>query len=265
MAIEFLILLAIVQGITEFLPISSSAHLIMAPKLLGVADQGVVIDGAVHVGTLVAVVTYFWREVRSAVIGGVDILRWRASPERKLALLLILATIPVMALGAVLKFAGLTDRLRDMEVIGWMTIIFGAALYLADRWSSTALTRRDWSWRHAAAMGGAQALALIPGVSRSGVTISAARSLGYGRIEAARLSMLMSVPTIIAGGALLSLDIVEQGAALGIDALIAATLSCLAALAALTVMMRMLRSWSFTPFVIYRLATGMALLWYAYA
>ncbi|MEM6439266.1 MAG: undecaprenyl-diphosphate phosphatase [Pseudomonadota bacterium] len=261
-----LVLIALIQGVTEFLPISSSGHLALFPALSGEADQGVLIDVAVHVGTLVAVIAYFRAETAEAIRGGLHILSGRLStPEARLAMLLIYATIPVVLCGAGLAFAGLTDLLRNVEVIAWATLAFGVVLWLADRWGGLEKPSEAWGWRDAGLMGLAQAVALIPGTSRSGITIAAARALGYQRVDAARLAMLMSIPTILAAGALAGLDLAAGGdAALGLDAAIAAVLSCLAALAALAVMMRMLETWTLTPFVLYRLALGGALLIYLY-
>ena len=257
-----LALIALIQGITEFLPISSSGHLALFPALTGEADQGLVIDVAVHVGTLVAVVVFFRAEVRAAALGGLHVATGRLStPEARLALMLVLATIPVVIAGVALAAADRTDVFRDVEVIAWATLVFGVVLWAADRWGARERAAERWTWGHALAMGLAQVLALIPGTSRSGITITAARALGYARVDAARLAMLMSIPTILAAGALATLDLVERGdAALGADAAVAAALACVSALAALAVMMRMLRTWSLTPFVIYRLALGSALL-----
>jgi undecaprenyl-diphosphatase len=267
MPLMTLALIALIQGITEFLPISSSGHLALFPALTGTADQGLVIDVAVHVGTLVAVIAYFRREVRAAVLGGVHVLFGRVStPEARLALLLVLATIPVVIAGLALSLAGMTALFRDVEVIAWATLIFGVVLWLADRLGPVSKPAEAWSVRDAAAMGFAQVLALIPGASRSGITITAARALGYRRVDAARLAMLMSIPTILAAGVVTGKELYDAGdVALGVDAAIAAGLACVAALAALAVMMRMLRTWSLTPFVIYRLALGGALLVWLYA
>lgn len=261
-----LILIALIQGITEFLPISSSGHLALFPALTGEEDQGLTLDVAVHVGTLVAVVAYFWREVRDAVFGGLHILTGRvATPQAKLALLLILATIPAIVCGLALALADMTDILRNVEIIAWATLVFGVVLWLADRFGGLEKRSEAWGWRDAALMGLAQAVALIPGTSRSGITITAGRALGYARVDAARIAMLMSVPTILAAGALATLDLVSSGnAALGLDAAIAAGLSCVAAFLALSVMMKMLETWSLTPFVVYRILLGGALLVWIY-
>ncbi|MBE1282017.1 MAG: undecaprenyl-diphosphate phosphatase [Rhodobacteraceae bacterium] len=261
-----LILVAVIQGITEFLPISSSGHLILLPGLTGLEDQGQVIDVAVHVGTLIAVVLFFWSDVRTGLIGLPRALAGRTdTPGSRLAMGLIVATIPTVIAGAILHFTGLSDALRSMTVIGWTMLGFGLVLYWADTYSPAIRTAPEWSLKHALIMGLWQALALIPGTSRSGITITGGRRLGYDRESAARLSMLMSIPTILASGTLLGLEVaIEANPAVIRDALIAAALACLSALAALTLMMRLLKSVSFTPYVVYRVILGVILLGIAY-
>jgi len=260
-----LVVLALVQGITEFLPISSSGHLVLTPMAIGVPDQGLLIDAATHVGTLCAVVLYFWRDVAKAILGGLHVVTGRiGTPEAKLALLLVLATIPVMIVGIVLVILDATEALRSVEVIGWATLVWGLVLYAADRWGELSRESDGWSWRDAALMGLAQALALVPGTSRSGITITAARALGFKRVDAAKLSMLMSVPAILAAGTVAGIELAQEDAALGLDAALVAGLSFVAALVSLALLMRMLRGWSLTPFVIYRIILGVVLLGLAY-
>ena len=262
-----LLIVALIQGLTEFLPVSSSGHLILIPSLTGGPDQGLAIDVAVHVGTLLAVILYFRREVSEASAGLLRLAKGKVDTRgAHTALLLIVATIPVLLVGFVLKLTGLSDMLRSVVVIGWTMLLFGLVLYWADRTGSKERTAHDWTMRHAVWMGLAQALALIPGTSRSGITITAARRLGYDREGAATLSMLMSIPTILASGALLSLDVIgEADGALLHDASIAAAFAFVAALFALVLMMRLLRSVSFTPYVIYRVILGIILLVYGYS
>ncbi len=267
MPILHLFLVALVQGITEFLPISSSAHLILLPMIAGLQDQGLAIDVAAHIGTLGAVVVMFWGDLRGAVAGLPRLLRGRIDSQGAwLALCLALATIPVVLAGLVIQMLDLNDDMRSVALIGWTTIIFGLLLYWADRRSPTTRTAERWRLRDAVLMGCAQAMALVPGTSRSGVTITAGRGLGYDRTDSARLSMLMSVPVIVASGVLLSLDVAaEADAGMARDMAIVAVLSFVAAFAALKLMFRLLRSVSFTPYVIYRLFLGAVLLWIAYA
>ncbi|WP_415401113.1 undecaprenyl-diphosphate phosphatase [Tateyamaria sp. SN3-11] len=261
-----LLVVAVVQGITEFLPISSSGHLILLPSLTGTPDQGLAIDVAVHVGTLLAVILYFWTDVRIAAHGLGRLARGKVdTPGAFLALCLIIATIPAVAVGLVIKVTGLDEAMRSVAVIGWTMLIFGLVLYWADMTGDTERTAERWTLKDAALMGLAQCLALIPGTSRSGITITAARKLGYGREGAARLAMLMSIPVIMASGLVLSLDVIgDANWALMRDASIAAAFAFLAALGALVLMMRLLRSVSFTPYVIYRVVLGIGLLIWAY-
>ncbi|MEM7024279.1 MAG: undecaprenyl-diphosphate phosphatase [Pseudomonadota bacterium] len=258
--------LALVQGITEFLPISSSGHLILVPVLTGWPDQGLLFDVAVHVGSLGAVLLYFWRDLsamlhdlfRNSPGGFLDL------PGRRLLLLIIIGTIPVVLAGVTLKFLG-TENLRSAAVIGWVTLGFGLLLYLADRLGARERGVLDLGYGGALIIGLAQVLALIPGTSRSGITMTAALALGLRRNESARFSMLLSIPTIIAAGALLTLDLIELGEAeLRTDVLLAAGLAFVAAWLAIALLMRWLARASFTPFVIYRCVLGIALLAYAY-
>ncbi len=261
-----LLLIALIQGVTEFLPISSSGHLILLPSLTGLDDQGQIIDVAAHVGTLIAVILYFWRDVRSALFGTLRLLQGKIDTQGAfLALCLLIATIPVILLGLFLKLTGLSEAMRGIAVIGWAMIIFGIVLYWADQKGPMTKTAEKWTLKDAFQMGLWQAIALIPGTSRSGITITAGRMLGYTRTDAARLSMLMSIPTIIASAAILSLDVVSSGdTSAWRDILIVVGMSFAAALLALSLMMRLLRSVSYTPYVIYRLALGSILLWIAY-
>jgi len=266
MSLFTLVLVAAIQGITEFLPVSSSGHLILLPQLTGRADQGLVIDVAVHLGTLLAVMLYFWRDVREAILGLPRLARARVdTPGARLALLLIVATIPAVILGLILKLTGLDSAMRSTAVIGWTMLIFGLVLYWADQTGGVDKQATDWSLRDAVVMGLWQALALIPGTSRSGITITAARRLGYAREDGAKLAMLMSIPVILASGVLLGAEVaLTADAAAARDGALAAAMAFVAALAALALMMRLLRSVSFTPYVIYRVILGVVLLTIAY-
>lgn len=266
MALYHLILLAVIQGITEFLPISSSGHLILLPNALGTQDQGQFLDVSVHVGTLGAVVLYFWSDVRTALAGLPKLATGNTQDAgAKLALLLIIATIPVILFGVFLAATGLNDQLRSMAVIGWTMLGFGILLWWMDQRGSTERTDDQWSVRHAVVMGLWQAIALIPGTSRSGITITGARALGFDRHSSAKLAMLMSIPAIIASGGYLLLDtgLYLTGPQLR-DAAIATGLAFLSALLALKIMMHLLQSVSFTPYVIYRVLLGVILLVIAY-
>jgi len=267
MSLFHLILVALIQGLTEFLPVSSSGHLILLPGLTGIPDQGQGIDVAVHVGTLFAVILYFWKDVKLAAGGTTRLMRGKVDTQGAwLAMCLLIATVPVLVFGAILKLTGLDELLRSVAVIGWTMLIFGLVLYWTDQKGATTKTAAKWSITDAAKMGLWQALALIPGTSRSGATISGARQLGYAREDAARLSMLMSIPTIIVLGLAAGIEAAaDANTQLLKDSVLAIALSFIAALFALTLMMRLLKSVSFTPYVIYRVILGIVLLVYAYA
>ena len=267
MPILHLILVAVIQGITEFLPVSSSGHLILLPGLTGLRDQGQVIDVAVHVGTLGAVTAYFWPDVRMALSGLPRLVRGRAdTPGARLALGLTISTVPVVLLGTFLHFTELDAAMRSITVIGWTMLVFGIVLYWADRRGTAVKATADWRPRDALIMGLWQAVSLIPGTSRSGITITGARRLGYERSEAARLSMLMSIPTIIASGVLLGTEVaIEENMGAARDGALAALFAFVSALLALSFMMRLLRRVSFTPYVIYRVILGAVLLFIAYS
>jgi undecaprenyl-diphosphatase len=267
MTLLHLTLLAIVQGITEFLPISSSGHLILLPQAVGSVDQGLTLDVAVHVGTLGAVMLFFRKEMRQLVAGSFDIVRGRfGTAEARLALLLAVATVPVVIAGYVLKITGLIDMMRSIALIGWTMIGFGILLYWADRTGATERTSESWSLKDAIVMGFWQAVALVPGTSRSGITITASRMLGFRREDGARVAMLMSIPVTIASAVLLGADVVQEADwQTAREGAVAALMSFVAAYLALAFMMRLLKSVSFTPYVIYRLVLGSVLLWIAYA
>ena len=178
MSLWHLVLLALIQGITEFLPVSSSGHLILLPGLTGAEDQGLALDVAVHIGTLGAVILYFWFDVRVALGGTLRLAQGKIDTKGAfLALCLLIATIPVMAAGLALRLTGLDDALRSVAVIGWAMIVFGLVLYWADRTGAETRTAPEWTLKHAMIMGLWQVLALIPGTSRSGITITGEHDL----------------------------------------------------------------------------------------
>ncbi len=262
-----LFILAVIQGITEFLPVSSSGHLILLPILTRLPDQGQLIDVSVHVGTLGAVILYFRRDSSKAFLGLYHLAtaRFQSEPAR-LALLLIAATFPIVILGLILKLTGLSDQMRSLKVIGWTMLLFGLVLYYADQKGPKNKAQENWHMADAIKLGLWQAIALIPGTSRSGAVITGTRWLGYNRSDGARIAMLMSIPAIIASGVLLGAEALINTDAQGLrDGGIAALLSFVAAFLALSLMMWLLRSVSFTPYVIYRVFLGIILLWIAYS
>lgn len=264
-----LITLAVIQGLTEFLPVSSSGHLLLVPALTGWEDQGLALDVAVHLGSLLAVMAYFWRDVGLLAKGSWRIARLRGGPEAKTVGYLVLTTVPLVLAGAWVASSGLAQAWRAPEVallvVGWSTVGFGLALWLADRMGLTLKRLEHVGVPDALLLGLAQMLALIPGASRSGVTMTMARFLGFERLEAARYAMLMSIPAILAAAAYQTLELIQAGnVEVGLTAAIAAGMAFVAAYLSIWAMMAWLRRAGMTPFVVYRCILGGALLSLAY-
>lgn len=264
MSVFQIVVLAIVQGITEFLPISSQAHLELVPVVSGWPDQGLLMDVAVHVGTLGAVILYFWRDLFAMSGGLILLMQGRRDPGAILAWYLIVATLPVIGVGYVIN-TYYPNAFRSVEVIGWTTLGFGILLYISDKVGMTVRRVEHLKFADILFIGCAQALALIPGTSRSGITMTAARFLGMERSDAARFSMLLSIPAIIGAGTLKGYELYQTGdAALTAQAGMAAGLAFLSALVVITLLMAWLKRATFTPFVLYRIVLGSALLWMFY-
>lgn len=256
------VVLALLQGVTEFLPISSSAHLILPSQLLGWPDQGLAFDVAVHLGTLTAVVTYYRKDL-IAMIGGA----WTGVSERqmnadlKLGLLVVLATLPAIVAGVLFKDV-IETELRAVTVIITTTLFFGAVLWLSDIVGKRSRALDSIGWRDALLVGLAQALALIPGTSRSGITITAALFLGYKREDAARFSFLLSIPVILGAATLKLKDLVESS--VPVDWLFMAVgfvVSAVTAYLTIVFFLRLLNRLGMLPWVVYRFALGVVLLW----
>lgn len=259
-----LIILAMIQGLTEFLPVSSSAHLILPAKVMGWTDQGPLIDLMAHLGSLGAVMVYFRREVAdmaAGALGWINLAKPDAAQQR-LSLNIAVATPPVLIVGIIMNAVGWDEAVRSPLIIALAMAGFGIILWLADIWGKSIKTADQMTVKSAILLGLSQVLALIPGTSRSGITMTAARALGYTRPEAARFSMLMAIPVILAGGlfALFKLITDGEGAASLSDGLWVVGLSFVTAYAAITVFMKLIARISFLPFMIYRVALGMILL-----
>ena len=255
------LILSLIQGLTEFLPISSSAHLILPSKVLGWPDQGLAFDVAVHVGTLMAVMLYFKNELISMTSGSVTALSDKSwNKDARLTFAVIVGTIPAGVAGLILNDY-VDEYLRFTWIIATTTIIFGLLLWYADKTGPLSRTELQFTWQLALVIGFAQALALIPGTSRSGITITAALLLGFSREASARFSFLLSIPLILAGGGLKTLDLLES--ALEVDwPLIFISVLTSATVAYLTIRLfiSLLDKVGMMPFVIYRLILGVALL-----
>lgn len=253
-------MLALVQGVTEFLPVSSSAHLILFPQLMGWPDQGLLFDIAVHLGTLVAVIAYFWRDILGCIGGWFRSLGGTQSAEGRLAWHVLLATLPIIVAGVL--FADLVEtHLRSPVVIAVTTIFFGVALLLADHYGKRRLDTTEMTWVIALVIGVFQALAMIPGTSRSGITMTAALMLGMNRESSARFSFLLAVPTVAMAGAWKVKELLEgqhtvDYMALGVGVMV----SAISAFACIHFFLKAIERIGTTPFVIYRLLLGVFLL-----
>ncbi|MEZ5534782.1 MAG: undecaprenyl-diphosphate phosphatase [Thiolinea sp.] len=253
--------LAIVQGLTEFLPISSSAHLILVPVLTDWADQGLAFDVAVHVGTLCAVIFYFRRDIfRMLSAWGQSLVTFELTADAKLAWAIGFGTIPVGLTGLLFKDF-IETYLRSPLVIAAATIIFGILLWAADRYSERLRNIYDIKWPDVLLIGISQALALIPGTSRSGATMTMALFLGFSRDAAARFSFLLSIPVILLAGGLLTKDLLESTLPIDWTALILGViLSGISAWICIHYFLKFLSRIGMLPFVIYRLVLGVFLL-----
>jgi len=255
-------IIALIQGITEFLPISSSAHLLFPSLLLGWPDQGLTFDVAVHLGSLLAVVIYLRSDLFALVLG---LWQWqqerRLNPQATMALMLIVATLPAVFFGLVFK-GWIEVNARALWVVAVTTLMFGLLLGWADWRSRKEHHMAAMSWRHAICIGVAQAMALLPGTSRSGITMTAALMLGYTREAAARFSFLMSIPIILAAASLMSLELVTSSTVIEWGPmLIAFVVSVLSAWMCIVLFMQVISRIGMWPFVAYRVVLGVGLCW----
>ena len=254
-----IIILALVQGLTEFLPISSSAHLILVPILTDWPDQGLAFDVAVHAGTLTAVLLYFRIELKTMFFAWCASFSGKQTPDSRLAWAVLFGTIPVGIAGLLFKDV-IGEHLRSPLVIAGATIVFGLLLWVADRNKNMSRDEHSLHWKDVLVIGLAQAVALIPGTSRSGITITAALMLGLNRQAAARFSFLLSIPVIILAGGVETLEYAQMASTQDINSLlIGAMISAVSAYACIHFFLKLIEKTSMLPFVIYRLVLGVVL------
>ncbi len=257
-----IIFLSIIQGVTEFLPISSQAHLIIPSFLFKWVDQGPLFDVAVHVGSLGAILFYLRKDIKSIASDGLHFLRYKKKrPSLELLIKIILASLPAILVGYIIHTLNWEAR-RSIEIIAYASIGFGILLWLVDKSTITVRKVENLSPLDALWIGIAQCFAFIPGTSRSGATITAARLLGYERREAARFSMLLAIPVILGAGTLSFFKLYEMGdIVLNHTLFIAMAVSFAASLASVVFMMNWLKNASYTIFVVYRVALGVGILY----
>ena len=248
------VVLAIVQGLTEFLPISSSGHLVLVPSFFGWTDQGLAFDVAVHFGSLLAVCAYFRRDIVALLGGTLEVATFRLdSPESRLALGIALGTIPA-AVAGLLAAGWIEQNLRSPSVIVFTLAGYAVLMILADRYGKSERNITDVSIRDAFLVGCAQALALIPGTSRSGVTITAGRFMGFARQDAARFSFLLSVPVIFLASMYETLKLVTSDEAVPWAQLgTGVAVSAIVAYLSIEFFMRFVQRIGLMPFAVYRL------------
>ena len=262
--VEQILLIAVIQGITEFLPISSSGHLNLIHGLSDMEDQGLAMDVAVHLGTVIAVIAYNWSDIKKMALSVLTL----GKQHRDLfgvSVSAVIATIPAVIAGYMLNANdALVEMIRNVEVIAWTTLIFGIVLGFADR-SQGKRRFVTTNVGDAIAIGFAQVLALIPGTSRAGITMTAARFRGLSHRAAARFSMILSIPIILGSGILKAGDVMSAGATDMLTAMIiAAVISMVVAFLAIGAMMAIIQRVGFMPFVIYRVILGIVLLGFVY-
>lgn len=269
-----LAIIAIIQGLTEWLPISSSGHVLLAANLFTLEGRDELLINAVsNLGTLAAMLIYFRRDVTAATLGGFELIgagfkKTALSRGAKLALCIIVAT-PIAVVAAIAHEMFVPDsiqaHLRSVWTVAGATIGFGLLLWWADVAGSKDRTEADMTLGHAVLIGATQAIAaIIPGTSRSGITMTAARALGYERTEAARFSMLIGAPILAAAGLYGAIGLLDAETAGGVvtlqDGMIVAVLAFLSGIASIHALMTLLKRMTFLPFVIYRLLLGAGLI-----
>ncbi|MBR1648263.1 MAG: undecaprenyl-diphosphate phosphatase [Alphaproteobacteria bacterium] len=265
MSLFHIVILSLVQGLTEFLPVSSSGHLILLSKLSSFPDQGLEMDIAVHFGSVIAVMIYFAKDIWRIIK---DLFSSRFLPDfqkygNRLFYLLLIGSIPAAIFGLWLQGQDMT-ALRSSKIIGWNILLFGILLFFADKYGKTERKIEDMGYKDALLIGLAQCLSLIPGTSRSGITITMSRILKIKRRAAAQFCMLLSIPTITGAAMLVGWKLWQAGT-LDIDLITkGVSFSFIASMAAIGIMMGWLKIGTFIPFVIYRIVLGVGLLLYSY-
>ena len=251
-SIEILIL-SIIQGISEFLPVSSAAHLILVSQYYSFNNQNLLIDICLHLGSLIAIIFYFRNDLLNFI------------KNKNFLIKILVGTIPIIPIGYILYQTGLIDQLRNLQVVGWMSLIFGILLFISDKYKVTKNLDKEFSTRSAVVIGLFQVLSLIPGVSRSGITITSGRFLGFNRFDSAKISFFLSIPTLFAASMLGIYNIYKEGSSeLNFLAIIAVIFSFIFSYFTIAIFLNFIRNSSLNIFVIYRLIISLLILGVAY-
>ena len=242
-------ILSLIQGVSEFLPVSSSAHFVLFSEYYEFNNQNLLIDISLHLGSLIAIIFYFRRDLFNFV------------QNKSFLIKIILGTIPIIPVGYILYKTELINFLRSLEVIGWMSLIFGILLYISDKFEITKKIDTDFTNRSAIIIGLFQVLALIPGVSRSGITITSGRLLGFSRFDSAKISFFLSIPTLGAASLLGIYNIYKEGSAeLNFLAIIAVIFSFIFSYFTIVLFLSFIKKFSLNVFVIYRIILSLFIL-----
>ena len=251
-SIEILIL-AIIQGISEYLPVSSAAHLVLVSKYYVFTNQSLLIDICLHLGSLIAIIFYFRNDILNFI------------KNRDFLIKILIGTIPIIPVGYIMFQTGLINQLRNLEVIGWMSLIFGILLYVGDRSKITKKIDTQFTNKSAIIIGLFQVLALIPGVSRAGITITSGRLLGFNRFDSAKISFFLSIPTLAAASLLGIYNIYKEGSAeLNFLAIIAVTFSFIFSYFTIVLFLNFIKKFSLNIFIIYRIILSLFILGIVY-
>ena len=244
-----ILLLSATQGISEFLPVSSVAHLVIISKYYEFVNQNLLIDICLHLGSLIAIIFYFRN----------DLLHFMKNKD--FLIKIIVGTIPIIPVGYILYETGLVDQLRNIKVIGWMSLIFGILLYISDKSKVSKKINTEFSNKSAIIIGLFQTLALIPGVSRAGITITSGRLLGFDRLDSAKISFFLSIPTLGAASLLGIYNIYKEGSAeLNFLAIIAVIFSFIFSYITIALFLKFIQKFSLNIFIIYRIALSLFIL-----
>ena len=247
-SVEILIL-SVIQGISEFLPVSSAAHLVLVSKYYAFTNQSLLIDICLHLGSLIAIIFYFRNDLFHFV------------KNKKFLIKILIGTIPIIPVGYILYQTGLIHQLRNLEMIGWTSLIFGIFLYISDKTKDTKKIENEFTNKSAIIIGLFQVLALIPGVSRSGITITSGRFLGFNRFDSAKISFFLSIPTLAAASLLGIYNINKEGSAeLNFLAIIAVIFSFIFSYITIAFFLNFIIKFSLNIFIIYRIILSIFIL-----